>query len=83
MLDALLNYLFGCCHNKTTFPLTHTANLGNRQRTTYIACLNCGAEFVYDWKHMRVGLPLPIRPFVSLVGLDCIEEQAVVERLAC
>jgi hypothetical protein len=83
MLDALLNYLFGCCHDKTTFPLTHTANLGNRQRTTYIACLNCGAEFVYDWKHMRVGLPLPIRPCVGPVGLECIEEPAVVGRLAC
>ena len=49
MLDALLNYLFGCSHERTTFPLTHTATFGNRQRTTYIACLNCGAEFVYDW----------------------------------
>ena len=59
MLDALLNYLFGCSHKRTTFPLTHTAKYGNRRRTTYIACLNCGAEFVYDWKHMRVGLQLP------------------------
>ena len=78
MLDALLNYLFGCTHERTTFPLTHTAKFCNQQRTTYIACLNCGAEFVYDWEHMRVGLPLPIFPAVRPIGLNCIEEQAAI-----
>ena len=82
MLVALLNYLFGCSHEKTTFPLTHTAKFCNQQRTTYIACLNCGAEFVYDWKHMQVGLPLPTYVSVRAVGLECIEEQAVV-RFVC
>ena len=78
MFDTLLNYLFGCSHKRTTFPLTHTAKFGNRQRAPYIACLNCGAEFVYDWKRMRVGLPLPTYAYVTPVGLECIEEQAVV-----
>ena len=62
MLDALLNYLFGCNHKKTTFPLTHKANFHNPaegNRSMYIVCLNCGAEFAYDWKRMRVGLSLP------------------------
>lgn len=26
---------------------------------TYVACLDCGKEFDYDWKQMRVGAPLP------------------------
>jgi hypothetical protein len=82
MLDALLNYLFGCSHERTTFPLTHTAKFGNRQRATYIACLHCGAEFAYDWEHMRVGSPLPTYASVTPVGLECIDEQAVV-RFVC
>ena len=82
MLDALLNYLFGCSHERTTFPLTHTAKFGNRQRITYIACLHCGAEFVYDWEHMRIGFPLPTYASVTPGGLECIEDQAMV-RFVC
>jgi hypothetical protein len=61
MLDALLSYLFGCPHATTTFPLTRNANhsAGSGARNTYVACLKCGAEFVYDWERMRVGMPLP------------------------
>ena len=82
MLDALLNYLFGCSHKRTTFPLTHTAKSSNRRRITYVACLNCGAEFAYDWEHMRAGLTLPIYAPVRPVDLECIEEQAMV-RFIC
>jgi len=82
MFDALLNYLFGCSHKRTTFPLTLAAKFSNRQRTTYISCLNCGVEFVYDWKHMRVGPQLPMYASAGPVGLECIEEQAVV-RFVC
>jgi hypothetical protein len=62
MMDALLNYLLGCNHKKTTFPRTRAANFRNPtrgNRSTYIACLKCGAEFAYDWERMRVGVSLP------------------------
>jgi hypothetical protein len=60
MLDALLSYFFGCTHARTTFPLTRKAKhyAGSGGRNTYVACLKCGAEFVYDWERMRVGMPL-------------------------
>jgi hypothetical protein len=29
-------------------------NPAKANRSTYIACLKCGAEFAYDWERMRV-----------------------------
>jgi hypothetical protein len=64
MLHSLVNTLFGCAHSRTTFPMTpgrrngaitakNTTHLG-----TYVVCLDCGKEFTYDWKTMRVGHPI-------------------------
>ena len=50
-MSWLLNLLFPCGHKRTTFPLT-------RSRRTYVVCLDCGAEFDYDWRNMRVGNPI-------------------------
>ena len=58
MLQTLFNSLFGCTHQKTTFPLTpgRTNAIHASARTgTYVACLDCGQEFAYDWKSMRIG----------------------------
>ena len=60
MIDALLNVLFGCSHRKTTFPLTPDRKLGFSTARptlhgTYVVCLDCGKEFDYDWKEMRMG----------------------------
>ena len=64
MLQSLVNTLFGCAHSRTTFPMTpgrkngamtakNTTKLG-----TYVVCLDCGKEFEYDWRTMRVGHPI-------------------------
>lgn len=39
-----------CAHTNTTFPQTprHT-------RRTYVCCVECGAEFAYDWIHAKRG----------------------------
>jgi hypothetical protein len=58
MLQSLLNALFGCSHARTTFPLTpgRKNSLGGATRNgTYVACLDCGKEFAYDWNDMRIG----------------------------
>jgi hypothetical protein len=50
--------LFGCWHKRVSFPLT--SRNGQRRSEaasltgTYIVCLDCGQEFAYDWKKMRV-----------------------------
>jgi hypothetical protein len=57
MIADLMDVLFGCWHSNYSFPLT--AKTGNRaaaaQATgTYVVCLDCGKEFPYDWKTMKV-----------------------------
>jgi hypothetical protein len=62
MLQAFLNSLFGCSHQRTTFPLTPgrkgAALAGSGSARTYVVCLDCGKEFAYDWAEMRVGEPV-------------------------
>jgi len=31
---------------------------GAVRNATYVVCLDCGQEFNYDWKEMRVGQPV-------------------------
>ena len=61
MLQSLFNSLFGCSHQRTTFPLTpgrkntaFTAPSATRNGT-YVVCLDCGKEFAYDWDGMQIG----------------------------
>jgi len=60
MFGSLLNSLFGCSHQRTTFPLTpgHKMASATHRHGTYVVCLDCGQEFHYDWKEMRLGEPV-------------------------
>ncbi|QOY86432.1 TraR/DksA C4-type zinc finger protein [Paludibaculum fermentans] len=58
-LADLIEWLFGCQHRRTTFPLT----LPDRERDsgtpavdqeTYVVCLECGRHIPYDWKKTRL-----------------------------
>lgn len=52
MLNAVFDTLFGCSHQRTTFPMTPkrpTGRLG-----AYVSCLDCGKEFAYNWNEMRM-----------------------------
>jgi len=57
MLHTFFESLFGCAHQRTTFPITRgRKSLGTHAANrTYVVCLDCGKEFAYDWKSMRVG----------------------------
>jgi len=63
MLAWVLNFLFGCPHQRTTFPLTPTRKSsghplpGAARFGTYVSCLDCGQELAYDWDEMRVSGP--------------------------
>jgi hypothetical protein len=58
MLAGLFDVLFGCTHKHCSFPIT--ANPRQRRSEaasvtgTYVVCLDCGREFPYDWKNMKV-----------------------------
>lgn len=64
MFNTFFNALFGCTHQRTTFPLTpgrRTSAPGAARLGTYVVCLDCGKEFAYDWQSMRVGQAVPER----------------------
>lgn len=68
MLGSLLNTLFGCSHDHTTFPITpgrKPATTTAHRHGTYIVCLDCGQEFRYDWTEMRVGEPVNRRSYAA------------------
>jgi hypothetical protein len=54
MLQSLLNAFLGCSHKRTTFPLTEARTARKR---TYVSCLDCGREFDYNWKQMKISEP--------------------------
>lgn len=51
MMNRFLAWLFACKHERTTLPLT-------KGRLTYVCCLECGAEKLYDWKQMKEGIAI-------------------------
>ncbi len=56
-IEKLIDFFFGCHHSRYSFPVTIRG--GDRPRAaaltgTYVACLDCGREFPYDWQEMRV-----------------------------
>jgi len=64
MLQSILNALFYCTHQRTTFPLTpgrKNAAPSATRRNTYVVCLDCGKEFAYDWDGMRIGQPVAVQ----------------------
>jgi hypothetical protein len=59
MIDSLLNLLFRCPHRRLTRPVTPVSTDGKPHGDTYIVCLDCGKQFSYDLKEMRIGKALP------------------------
>lgn len=58
MIAKLLDALFGCRHSRYSFPVTIRGKARRPQAAaltgTYVACLDCGKEFAYDWHEMKV-----------------------------
>ena len=64
-LGAMAEWLFGCSHRRTTFPITLRNSVsvdGQRitQAETYIVCVQCGRHFAYDWTTMRTIEQRPV-----------------------
>jgi hypothetical protein len=68
MFHSFVEFIFGCSHKRTTFPITPDRSSGGISRGgTYVACLDCGRELAYDWKNMQIGKPVGARPNASPV----------------
>jgi len=70
-MASLLDVLFGCSHKNFSFPITKKP--GQRLSAaasvtgTYVACLDCGKEFPYDWHEMKVieGNPQKVKALAA------------------
>lgn len=58
MIASIVDILFGCWHRKYSFPITskpgHRRSQAALVTGTYVVCLDCGKEFPYDWREMKV-----------------------------
>lgn len=63
-MTNLIDLLFGCWHKQVSFPMTSKPGPHRSAAAsltgTYIVCLECGKEFPYDWKGMKIVDHLPI-----------------------
>lgn len=55
MIRAFFNRLFGCPHRRISRPITPPGKPGSPRAGTYVVCLDCGQQFAYDLKQMRMG----------------------------
>jgi hypothetical protein len=53
-MGSLLDFLFRCAHRNLSRPMTPVHKPGS-SAPTYVVCLDCGKQFAYDWKEMRLG----------------------------
>jgi hypothetical protein len=58
MIDNILNLLFRCPHRRLTRPVTPVTKAGKSDGRTYVVCLDCGKQFEYNVKEMRIGKPI-------------------------
>jgi hypothetical protein len=67
-MATLVDILFGCRHKNYSFPRSNRT--GQRRSPAasltgmYVVCLDCGREFPYDWKEMKI---LDSRPALAKV----------------
>jgi hypothetical protein len=81
MFVKLLEAIFGCHHSRYSFPVTMRGAARRAQAAsltgTYVACLECGKEFPYDWQEMKViTSPQPHRERVAALATKhaaCLE----------
>lgn len=61
VIDTLLNLIFRCAHRRLTRPLT-PVGMQDAPVDTYVVCLDCGKQFQYDLKEMRLGKVIDSAP---------------------
>jgi len=70
VIDTILNFLLRCSHKRFSRPTTPVDKKGAPTGDTYVVCLECGKEFVYDLNDMRIGKPIPKSPTPDFLELD-------------
>ena len=70
LIDTVLNLLFRCPHKRITRPITPVSKTEVRKGDTYVVCLECGKQFIYDLNEMRVGKPVALSPTEGVLHTD-------------
>ena len=68
---SLVNLLFGCWHKNYSFPITARGLRRTAAASvtgTYVVCLECGKEFPYDWREMKVITSAPRQAKVTTIS---------------
>jgi hypothetical protein len=73
MIDSITNLLFRCQHSRLTRPVTPVSKAGVPHGDTYVVCLDCGKQFGYDLKEMRVTRPVDHSPDAGVVGPEAVK----------
>jgi hypothetical protein len=73
MVAKLIDLVFGCKHSRYSFPVTIRGAARRPAAAaltgTYVACLDCGKEFPYDWQEMKViTSPAERREYIAAVA---------------
>jgi hypothetical protein len=61
MIYKMMHLLFGCRHKRVTRPIT-PVNRAKDTARTYVSCLDCGKQFLYDVSIMRMGAEISGSP---------------------
>ena len=76
MFTKFADLFFGCWHKNYSFPISIKSGQrrsGASMATgTYVVCLDCGQEFAYDWKQMKVVSP----DYKPAAALEAVENRA-------
>lgn len=70
MIDTVLNLLFRCSHRRLTRPVAPITKAGEPHSQSYVVCLDCGKQFEYDLKEMRIGKAIDNSHNVGVVPPD-------------
>lgn len=80
-MSRILDYLFGCWHKNYSFPITAKPGKGRSEAAgvtgTYVVCLDCGKEFPYDWREMKVVTMPRKRAAAAAAGLGDAPEETL------
>ncbi|MBZ5583704.1 MAG: hypothetical protein LAQ30_16140 [Acidobacteriia bacterium] len=70
MIDSILNLLFRCPHRRLTRPVAPVTRAGQPHSQSYVVCLDCGKQFEYDLREMRIGKAIDHSNDASVVPLE-------------
>jgi hypothetical protein len=79
--EVLLN-IFDCRHKRMTRPITPIKKTNGPEAATYVVCLDCGRQFVYDLQTMRVGARVPASPATGVLDSESPKRKSALRYAA-